>query len=83
MKFQTTLLGWEGMVLSLLQQHLHALYSFCADKDLSINVGKTRIMMFNTTQDWITRSQQQFLFGAQLVEYTTLYVYLGVTFNDL
>ena len=38
-----------------LQRHLNALKLFCTDKDFSINLNKTKVMVFNTTQAWVTR----------------------------
>ena len=34
----------EGM-----QRHLNALHSFAEDSGLSVNLGKTKVMVFNTT----------------------------------
>ena len=52
-----------------LQCHLDALQSFCADKDLIVNLGKNKVMVFNTTQVWVTRKEHQFTLGGELVEY--------------
>ena len=42
--------------LEELQKHLHDLKSFCVDKNLSINLDKTEVMMVNITQAWVTIS---------------------------
>ena len=63
-----------------LQRHLNALKLFCTDKGLSINMDKTKVMVFNTTQAWVTRSEPKFFLGEEKVAYTCSYTYLGVTF---
>ncbi|MCO5579302.1 hypothetical protein L7F22_033156 [Adiantum nelumboides] len=40
-----------------LQRQLDALQRFCADRDLTMNLGKTKIMVFNTTHAWVTRAE--------------------------
>ena len=35
-----------------LQRHLNALRVYCTGKGLSINMDKTKAMVFNTTQAW-------------------------------
>ena len=32
-----------------LQRHLDALQAFCEDRDLTVNLGKTKVMVFNAT----------------------------------
>ncbi|MCO5573659.1 hypothetical protein L7F22_027431 [Adiantum nelumboides] len=51
-----------------LQRQLDALQRFCADKDLIVNLGKTKVIMFNTTQAWVTRAEHQFTFREEVVE---------------
>ena len=65
----------EGM-----QRHLDALHSFAEDSGLSVNLGKTKVMVFNTTSQWIRRSAPTFTYGQEMVEYTEAYTYLGVGF---
>ncbi|MCO5587382.1 hypothetical protein L7F22_041331 [Adiantum nelumboides] len=55
----------EGM-----QRHLDALHSFAEDSGLSVNLGKTKVMVFNTTSQWIKRSSPTFTYGQEIVEYT-------------
>ena len=35
------------------------------DKDLLINLDKTKVMVFNTTQAWVTRSEPEFFLGEE------------------
>ena len=53
-----------------LQRHLNALKSFCTDKDSSVNLNKIKVMIFNTTQAWVTRAEPEFFFGDEKVAYT-------------
>ena len=41
----------EGM-----QRQLDALHNFAQDSGLSVNLGKTKVMVFNTTPQWVIRS---------------------------
>ena len=66
----------EGM-----QRHLDALHSFAEDSGLSMNLGKTKVMVFNTTPQWMRRSAPIFTYGQDIVEYTDAYTYPGVVFT--
>ena len=66
----------EGM-----QRHLDALQRFAQDSGLSVNLGKTKVMVFNTTSQWVRRSAPIFTYGHETVEYTDAYTYLGVVFS--
>ncbi|KAI5080279.1 hypothetical protein GOP47_0005758 [Adiantum capillus-veneris] len=66
----------EGM-----QRQLDALHRFAQESGLSVNLGKTKVMVFNTTPQWIRRSAPTFTYGQEKVEYTDAYTYLGVVFN--
>ena len=66
----------EGM-----QRHLDALHIFEHDSGLSVNLGKTKVMVFNTTAQWVRRSTPAFMYGQETVEYTDAYTYLGVVFS--
>ena len=66
----------EGM-----QRHLDALHSFAGDSGLSVNLGKTKVMVFNTTPQWVRRSAPPLTYGQGSVEYTDAYTYLGVVFS--
>ena len=56
-----------------LQRHLNSLKLFCTDKGLSISMNKTKVMVFNTTQAWVIRSEPEFFLGEEKVEYTRSY----------
>ena len=66
----------EGM-----QRHLDALQSFTEDSGLSVNLGKTKVMVYNTTPQWVRRSTPIFMYGQDIVKYTDAYTYLGVVFT--
>lgn len=66
----------EGM-----QRHLDALHEFAHDSGLSVNLGKTKVMVFNTTPKWVRRSAPTFTYRQEIVEYTDAYTYLGVVFS--
>ena len=53
-----------------LQRHLNALKVFCTNKGLLVNKDKTKVMVFNTTQAWVTRSEPEFFLGEKKVAYT-------------
>ena len=57
-----------------LQRHLDALIVFCTDKGLSINMDNTKVMVFNTTQAWVTISKPKFFLGEEKVAYTLLHI---------
>ena len=57
----------EGM-----QRQLDALHSFAEDKGLSVNLDKTKVMVFNTTPQWTKRSAPTFTHGQEIVEMHTL-----------
>ena len=48
----------EGM-----QRQLDALHSFAKDSGLCVNLGKTKVMVFNTTPQWIKRLAPKFMYG--------------------
>ena len=37
-----------------LQSHLNTLKVFCRDRGLFVNMGKTKVVVFNSTQAWVT-----------------------------
>ena len=39
-------------------------------KVLSVNLDKTEVMMFNTTQEWVIRSEPEFFLGEEKMAYT-------------
>lgn len=42
---------------------LDALQRVCADKDLTLKLSKTKVMVFTTTQAWTTRCEHHFTLG--------------------
>ena len=62
-----------------LQRHLDALEVFYDTHDLKVNLGKTKVMIFNTSQPAMHR--EQFLFADDLVEIVGSYIYLVVLFS--
>ncbi|WP_139158394.1 reverse transcriptase family protein, partial [Enterobacter cloacae complex sp. GF14B] len=66
----------EGM-----QRHLDALHNFAEDSGLSVNLGKTKVMVFSTTPQWVKRLAPTLVYGHDTVEYTDEYTYLGVVFT--
>ena len=42
------------------QRHLNTLKVFCRDKGLTINMDKTKVMVFNAIPSWVTRSEPEF-----------------------
>ena len=55
---------------------------FAEDTGLSVNLGKTKVMVFNTTPQWVRRSAPKFAYGQDIVEYTDTYTYLGWYLQD-
>ena len=64
-----------------MQRHLDALHSFAVDSGLFVNLGKTKVMVFNTTPQWVRRSAPTFCYGEESVEYTNAYTYLRTVFS--
>ena len=64
-----------------LQSHLTALDDFCTQRGLTVNLGKTKVMIFHTSS--AMRSAATFTAGGGRVDVVTSYVYLGVTFTSL
>lgn len=57
------------------------MHVFAQDSGLSMNLGKTKVMVFNTTTQWVRRSAPTFTYSCETVEYTDVYTYLGVVFS--
>ena len=62
-----------------LQQHLFALDDFCAQKGLTVNLGKTKAMIFHTSAQ--VRQQTTLTLAGGKVEIVGSYIYLGITFT--
>ena len=66
----------EGM-----QRHLDTLHTFAQNSELSVNMSKTKVMIFNTSPQWVRRSAPIFTYAQEVVEYTDAYTYVGVIFS--
>ncbi|MCO5600245.1 hypothetical protein L7F22_054355 [Adiantum nelumboides] len=64
-----------------MQRQLDVLQKFAEESGLSVNMGKTKTMVFNTTTQWVRRSAPKFTYGQDNVEYTDAYTYLGAVFT--
>ena len=64
-----------------MQKHLSILRTFVLDNGMTVNLDKTKTMIFNSTPQWVRRSAPTFTYGGSVVEYTDSYTYLGVVFN--
>ncbi|MCO5598486.1 hypothetical protein L7F22_052583 [Adiantum nelumboides] len=62
-----------------LQLHLQALDDFCSQRGLTVNLGKTKVLIFHTSAQ--IRRQSRFTAAGGDIEVTGSYVYLGVTFT--
>lgn len=62
-----------------LQQHLRALDDFCAQRGMTMNLGKTKVLIFHTSPR--VRSKSSFTVAGGDIEVKGSYVYLGVTFT--
>ena len=64
-----------------LQAKLNALYTFCKEHGLTVNVGKTKILIFNhchPSRDY----NGNFMYNGQKVQVVREFTYLGVTFCE-
>jgi exonuclease III len=61
-----------------LQKALNGMYDYCIQNKLSINVSKTKIVIFSRG---MVKKYPEFTFGDVKVEVSTDYTYLGVSFN--
>ena len=48
---------------------------------MSVNLDKTKVMIFNSTPQWVRQSAPIFTYGESVIEYTDNYTYLGVVFS--
>lgn len=63
-----------------LQRHIDALLEFCTDRELTINLGMTKVMVFNISIAWITCYGLSFIYRDKQIEILQSCVYLEVTF---
>jgi hypothetical protein len=59
-----------------LQRHIDDLTIFCDLPQLTINLGKTKVMIFNASKSFF--SNRHFYFQEEEIEITRIYTYLGV-----
>ncbi|MCO5599422.1 hypothetical protein L7F22_053525 [Adiantum nelumboides] len=64
-----------------MQRQLDVLQKFAEESGLSVNMGKIKTKVFNTTTQWVRRLAPKFTYGQDNVEYTDAYTYLGVVFT--
>ncbi|MCO5612736.1 hypothetical protein L7F22_067005 [Adiantum nelumboides] len=62
-----------------LQLHIQALRSFCTQRGVTVNLGKTKVLIFHTSAT--VRRRSAFPFGTSQIEVVESYVYLGITFT--
>ena len=63
---------------SELQKALNAVHNYCMEWNLTVNVDKTKIVVFSRGK---LRNKPVFIYGDRELETVDSYVYLGVTFN--
>ena len=63
--------------LEELQRHLNALKSF-----MLVNLDETNRIVFNTTEEWVSRSKPECLLGEEKVPYIRSFIYVGVSFTQ-
>ena len=57
-----------------LQRHIDALQKFYTDRDLTVNLDKTKVMIFNTSTTWITRYGLYFTYRDEQIKIVHSYV---------
>ncbi|MCO5558046.1 hypothetical protein L7F22_011621 [Adiantum nelumboides] len=62
-----------------LQQHLRGLDDFCSQRGMTVNLGKTKVLIFHTSAR--VRRQSSFTAAGGDIEIIGSYVYLGMTFT--
>jgi hypothetical protein len=62
-----------------LQRRIDALASFCDLRQLMVNLGKTKVLIFNASKSSLT--ELHFHYKGEEIEITTTYTYLGVQFT--
>lgn len=54
---------------------MNALRAYAKERHLTMNLGKTKMMIFNTEAQWVvTKSAPQFSYGVEILEHLTSYV---------
>jgi hypothetical protein len=62
-----------------LQRQIDALANFCDLRQLTVNLGKTKVLIFNASKSSLT--DLHFYYRGAEIEITTTYTYLGVQFT--
>lgn len=63
-----------------LQRHLDVLHHYCTTWGLSVNLAKTKVMVFNTNRQSL--HNHTFTYDGQPIDIVTSYTYLGVLFTS-
>ncbi|XP_074647723.1 uncharacterized protein LOC141903501 [Tubulanus polymorphus] len=63
-----------------LQSQLDTLYAYCLENDLTVNIDKTKVLIFARSKCRI-KIDTKFMFGTDEIEIVEDYLYLGVKFN--
>jgi hypothetical protein len=59
-----------------LQRQIDALAIFCDLQQLTVNLGKTKVLIFNASKSYLT--YLHFYYPGAEIEITTTYTYIGV-----
>ena len=65
-----------------MQRQLDVLHTFAQDRGMSVNLGKTKVMIVKTTSQWVRESAPTLTYGSKTLEYTDAYTYLGVVLTS-
>lgn len=65
-----------------LNKKLSTLFSYCEKNDLTVNVEKTKIVIFTRSGNASVKKFKTFNYGSEKIEVAREYTYLGVVFND-
>jgi hypothetical protein len=63
-----------------LRQHLSSIHEFCIKYGLSVNINKTKVMVFRN--GGVLRQNERWYFNNELLESVTYYKYLGIVFSS-
>ena len=62
-----------------LQKHLNSLFEFCSKYGLSVNMNKTKVMVFRN--GGVLRQNERWYFNNEVLAPVTYYKYLGIVFS--
>ena len=63
-----------------LQVLLNALYDWCGQNNMTVNIAKSNVVHFR--QRSISRTETEFAFGNDTIELTDRYTYLGIVLSE-